>query len=219
MSQKTALLAGATGLVGNFLLFKLLEAEQYDKVIVLTRKNLPIKHPKIEVRLVNFDTLGHKDTASADDIFCCLGTTIRQAGSKEAFRKVDFTYPYQIAQLARENGASQFLLVSSMGASASSTIFYSRVKGEIEHAIGQLGYPSYTVFRPAMLLGNRKDFRIGEVIFKGIDFLLTPFLLGIPSLRKYKVISANKVATAMLEAAKQAPDGQHIIESDVMLNY
>ncbi len=218
-SSKTALLIGASGLVGNYLVFKLLQSDRYAKVIALVRRPMHLKHSKLEERLVDFDQLTSEDVAGADDVFCCLGTTIKQAGSKEAFQKVDLIYPVEVGKLALKAGAKQYLLVSSIGANADSSIFYSKTKGEVEAQIATLGYPSYTIFRPSMLLGKRKQFRLGEELGKVFDLVLSPVTLLIPPLRKYKGIQASKVASAMLERASQEVPGQHILESDVLQKY
>lgn len=217
-SPKTALVLGANGLIGNYLLFKLLQSERYARVVSLVRRPLHYAHPKLEERVVDFDRLTPADVR-ADDVFCCLGTTIGKAGSQEAFRKVDYQYPLDVGRLALANGAKQYLLVSSLGASAQSSVFYSRTKGETEDALKKLGYESLHVFRPSMLLGKRKEFRLGEEVGKVVSLLLTPAFWLIPPLRKYQGIEATKVATAMLEIAKQDVRGVHVYESDVLQRY
>ncbi|MFT4033320.1 MAG: oxidoreductase [Siphonobacter sp.] len=219
METKTALIIGASGLVGSNLIFKLLQSDRYDRVISLTRRSMHIKHSKLDERIVDFDHLTTQDFAGVNDIFCCLGTTIKKAGSQEAFRKVDFDYPLNVAKLAIAAGASQYLLVSSIGANAQSSIFYTRTKGEIEAAINALGFPSYAIFRPSTLLGKRKEFRLGEEIGKALDLLLSPITLLVPPLRRYKGIQALKVAKAMLAIASQEVPGKHIIQSDEMQYY
>jgi uncharacterized protein YbjT (DUF2867 family) len=162
---------------------------------------------------VNFDRLS--DSASllkADDVFCCLGTTIKKAGSQEAFRRVDFTFAYEAAQLAANNGAAQFLLVSALGANANSSVFYNRVKGETEDAIAALPFVSVSIFRPSLLLGERAEFRLGERIAEPVMKALSFLLIG--SLRKYRAIEARTVAAAMIEVAKAQPKGVNVYESD-----
>ena len=211
--EKTALLVGATGLVGNHLLFKLLQDGRYGTVRSLVRRPMHIKHARLDERVVDFGNLKPEDCAGADDVFCCLGTTIRQAGSQEAFRKVDFQYPLDVAQLALKGGAKQYLLVTSLGADPKSRIFYSRVKGELEDAVAGLGYESFHVFRPSMLLGKRKEMRLGEGIGKALMVVLSPLLL-LPGLRRYAGIQASKVANAMLAIARREQAGRHIWLSD-----
>lgn len=218
-TPRTALLAGASGLIGNYLIFKLLKSDEYDRVISLSRRPLHLKHPKLEERVVDFDHLRPEDVAGADVVFCCLGTTIRQAGSQEAFRKVDFTYPIEIARLALAAGARHYLLISSVGADASSRIFYSRVKGEVEQAIARIGFPSYTVLRPSILLGKRKQFRPGEIFGKVADWLLTPVSLLIPPLRRYRGIQAGKVADAMIALSREPVAGMQVLESEQLQRF
>jgi uncharacterized protein YbjT (DUF2867 family) len=204
-----ALIAGTTGLVGNLLLGELLASDAYDQVIALSRKPLANSHPKLVNRVIDFDNLAaHAHELKADDIFCCLGTTIRQAGSQAAFRKVDHDYPLQLARITKEQGARQFLLVTAMGSDKSSSIFYNRVKGEVEEAIGQLGFEAYHIFQPSMLLGERTEQRAGESVGKkvmvALDFLIP---------KKYKAIEALRVAHGMHRIALQRKAGRHIHDS------
>ncbi len=212
-SPRTALLVGATGLIGRQLLTKLLHVPYYDKVIVLTRSSLHIVHTKLTEIKFNFD----KPDASvvvADDIFCCLGTTIKKAGSKEAFRKVDLEYPLMVAEIAQRNGAEKFLIVSAMGASKDSSFFYNQVKGEVEEKLISLKYPSIHVFRPSLLLGNREEARLGEKMGAIFSSILKPFMMG--SLKKYRAVDSAKVANAMLAFAKKSEKGVFIHESDAL---
>ncbi len=210
--MRTALLVGASGLVGRELLDLLLVDTSYDKVIVLTRKPLLIDNAKYENYVIDFDRLTeHYKNIAAHDIFCCLGTTMRVAGSKEAFKKVDYTYPLEIAKLAKAAGAEQYLLVSALGANEKSSIFYNKVKGEVERAIEALGYQSFKIFRPSLLLGNRSEQRNGEDAAK-IFYKIFGFI--IPA--KYKAIEARSVALAMLAAAKLRKPGMIVYESDTM---
>lgn len=209
---KTALIAGATGLIGSYLLPQLLKDSRYDKVIALTRKPLPISHPKLDVRIVTLDTLAEAaSTLTADDWFCTLGTTIKQAGSQEAFRRVDYEYPMVLGQQAAASGGQQFLIVTAIGSSAASSIFYSRVKGEVERDLSKLSIPSLHLFRPSLLLGKREEYRRGDrwagLLMKGIN----PLLRG--SLRKYRAIQGEVVASAMINAAnKPKALGIHVYE-------
>ncbi len=216
--MRTALILGASGLIGGHCLDLLLHDEAYDQVIVLVRKTLPKNHPKLIQHEVNFDHLSeHADLLKAlapniDDVFCCLGTTIKKAGSQEAFRKVDFTYAHEAAKLAAHNGASQFLLVSSLGADAKSSVFYSRIKGEIEAAISALNFESVSIFRPSLLLGERAEFRLAERLAEPFAKALSFFMIG--GLRKYRAIEARTVAAAMIEIAKKEMKGVKVYESD-----
>ena len=160
--NKTALIAGASGLTGGYLLNLLLESPEYSSVIAYVRKSSGLTHPKLKEIVVDWETL--QEPVAAEDIFCCLGTTIKKAGSQEAFRRVDYNYPLQLAQLQYRGGSQQFLLVSAMGADAKSSIFYSRVKGELENALQSIGYKSLHIFRPSFIAGPRKESRTGEKI-------------------------------------------------------
>ncbi|ELR73121.1 Oxidoreductase [Fulvivirga imtechensis AK7] len=218
MGKKTALIAGATGLVGGKLLELLLQDPYYEEVIVLTRKPMEGKSAKLKSLTVDFERLEeYAPRMTADDIFCCLGSTMKKAGSKEKFRKVDYDYPLLIAHLAKRNNAKQYLLISALGADKGSSIFYNRVKGEAEEAIDTVGYSSYHIFRPALLMGQREESRPGEsaaqVFFKIFGFLF------IGPLKKYKAIDAIKVARAMHTIAKENRPGRHIHESKALQNY
>lgn len=204
--QKTALIAGASGLVGSHLLPLLLASGRYAKVIAVGRRPVPMVHPKLEQRTLDFDHLeDHRMALIADDVYCCLGTTMRQAGSKEAFYKVDYLYIVKLAALSAGNFAVQLLLVSAMGADARSRIYYNRVKGEMEEAVRQTPFRAIHLFRPSLLLGERSEPRAGERAGEAMLGLLRPVLIG--ALRKYRPIPAATVAQAMLRAAEAEDTG------------
>jgi uncharacterized protein YbjT (DUF2867 family) len=211
--QKTALLAGATGLIGSQLLPLLLDSSRYAKVIVVGRKAVPVIHPKLVQVTTELDKLEEvRLKLIADDVFCCLGTTMRQAGSKEAFYKVDFLYVVKLAAVATANFASQLLVVSSMGADAESRIYYSRVKGEMEDAVRQTPFRAIHIFRPSLLLGERAQPRLGERLGAAVLGLLRPLLRG--PLLKYRPVTGAAVAAAMLRAAEEDGGGVRVHESD-----
>lgn len=213
MSDRSALLLGATGLVGRRCLDLLLSNEAYASVTTLGRRSLGQTHPKLHHHVVDFDELERQAGLFAvDDVYCCLGTTMKQAGSREAFRTVDFTYPYEAATLAHREGAGQYLLVSALGADAASRIFYNRVKGEVEAAIGALPFYGVYAFRPSLLLGERADARTGERIAENVLGGLRFVLQG--PLRKYRAIPAGTVAQAMIAVALDRPGGVRAYESD-----
>lgn len=213
MDNRTALLLGATGLVGGHCLDILLQDETYEKVITLGRKKIELQNPKLIQHVVDFDNLEeHTNLFQARDVFCCLGTTIKTAGSQEAFRKVDFTYAVEAARIASQNGAEQFLIVTSSGANSKSFVFYNRVKGETEEAIKNFSFKSIQIFRPSLLLGERKEYRQGERISE--KFLKAFKFLLVGGLRKYRAIQASEVAQAMVRMAKAVPQGVHVYESD-----
>lgn len=207
-----ALLVGATGLVGGFVMARLLAHPDYSNVEVWVRRELPLRDLKLIQRVVDFSNLPLQQV-HADHVFCCLGTTIAKAGSEAAFRKVDHDYPLALAKLARSGGGKKFLMVSALGADATSSVFYNRVKGEVENAIVALDLPAVWFFRPSLLLGPRQENRPGERIGAVIGKLVAPLLIG--GLRKYRPIHVDTVAAAMVYAATHdAPPGT--IESDAI---
>jgi len=212
-NNKTAIILGASGLVGSSLLNLLLENDIYKEVIAFVRKDLSITHPKLTVHIIDFnkpDTFLH--LVKCDDLFCCLGTTIKQAGSQEAFRRVDYYYPAMFAEIAEKNGAMQYLLVSSIGANAASSTFYLRTKGECENAVRDSGISFVSVFRPSFLMGDRKEFRLGEKL--SLPFLKLFSFLLVGKLRKYRAIKASQVAKAMMLVAQDPQPGFTVYESD-----
>ena len=203
--MKTAVIAGASGLVGKQVMFKLLESPLYTRVVALVRKKMPLRHEKLMQLEIEYDRLqDYKYQIFGDDFFCCLGTTIKQAGSKEAFYKVDFSYCYELAKIASANHAHHFLLVSAVGADANSHIFYSRVKGELEEAVARLDFPHFEVFRPSFLMGNRLQTRLGEQVGIKLAKAISPLMVG--NLNKYRPIEASQVANAMVVAAQEDSD-------------
>jgi uncharacterized protein YbjT (DUF2867 family) len=210
---RTAVVAGASGLVGGHVVRALLDRPEYSRVTVLVRRKLDLVHPRLEQRLVDFDRLdAQADLFGGADVFCCLGTTIKKAGSQAAFRKVDYEYPLALGRLARQQGARRFLLVSSMGANPQSGVFYSRVKGELENALAELGLPALLIFRPSLLLGERQEHRAGERIGAAVMKVAGPLMVG--GLRKYRAIHGRTVARAMVHAVGQPWTGCHRFESD-----
>jgi uncharacterized protein YbjT (DUF2867 family) len=210
---KSALLLGASGLVGGHCLQLLLQDAAYDKVVVWLRKPLALHHPKLEQQVIDFAHLqAQARWAKVHEVFCCLGTTIKKAGSQAAFRQVDFTYPLEIAKIAAANGAEQFLAVTALGANSKSSIFYNRVKGEIEAALTPLPFRAVHIFRPSLLLGERQEIRLGEKIAKKVAKIFAFLFLG--PLQKYRPIHARTVAAAMIEVAKKNLSGVNIFESN-----
>ena len=210
---KTALLLGASGLVGGHCLRQLLEHPSYSKIIVWARRTLPLQHVKLQQVVVDFDRIGDGkyDLKGVDELFCCLGTTMKIAGSAEAFHKVDFTYPYEAARLAARDEVSQYLIVTAMGADAGSVFYYNRVKGEIENELAKLPLHGVQILRPALLLGQRREFRLGEKIGIFAYNMLAFLFVGL--LAKYRAIEASAVARAMIHIAQQNISGVNIFES------
>jgi uncharacterized protein YbjT (DUF2867 family) len=210
--MKTCLLLGAAGLVGGHLLELLRADPGYSRVTVWVRRPLGLSDPKVEERIVDMSLESTwQGPIVVDDVFCCLGTTIKVAGSQEAFRRVDLEYPLRAGRQALAGGAKQYLLCSAVGADPKSRIFYNRVKGECEEGLAKLGFPGgLKVFHPSLLLGARKEKRAGE----GLATALmgpTAFLLTGP-LRRYRPIPAATVARAMNEAAKRPEPGVCVYE-------
>ncbi|SMG38540.1 NAD dependent epimerase/dehydratase family protein [Marivirga sericea] len=211
---KIALIAGATGLVGGHLLDLLLEDENYSEVKVLSRRSLGGNDGKLtEIIIEDFNYLEDKSsTLKADDYFCCLGTTIKKAGSKAAFKKVDFEYPISLAAIARESNADSYHVISAMGADSSSMIFYNKVKGEMEDAINAMKLESAYVYRPSFIAGERSEKRAAEKaalwFADKFDFIFSgPF-------KKYAAVHAKTIANAMLQSAKNAIERFKVIPSD-----
>lgn len=206
--KKTALILGATGLVGSHLLHILLSSD-YDKVHVLSRRTVGYHHPKLQEHITPLEELHqHIEAFHVDDLYCCLGTTIKQAGSQEKFFRVDHDFPLQAATLAKQVGhIKQFFLVSSAGANSNSFFFYSRVKGRIEHALKQLDLPALHIFQPTLLLGQRQQTRPGERIFSFLTRKLR-FLFHGP-LYPLRGIDAKKVAQAIFEVSLISKKGTH----------
>jgi uncharacterized protein YbjT (DUF2867 family) len=215
MEKRNALITGATGLVGGSLLTQLLADELYERVLIIIRKSIDVKHPKLIQQQIDFDSIESlKLNFQIDDVFCALGTTIKTAGSQDAFYKVDYTYVVNLGKCCASNGVKRFLIVSAMGASAKSGIFYNRVKGEMETAVSQLNIPQIQIFRPSLLMGNRKEKRDGEKIAQVVMGTLGFLFMG--PLLKYKGIHADVVAKAMIKCAKANANGFTFYESGEM---
>lgn len=186
----------------------------FERVVVLTRRSFQVlSSPKIECHQVNFDDPNSYSTyLNVDAVICALGTTIKKAGTQEVFRKIDYEYPLKFAQLAREAGASHFLLVTSMGSDANTRNFYLHVKGELEDAVAVLGYPALSIFRPSLLLGPRKELRLGELISQK---LLGTVSFMIP--RSVRPVRASEVASAIVDRAKLEAAGTKIVTNAEMV--
>lgn len=211
--SKTALIAGASGLVGSTLIRLLIDSPDYAKVISLGRRGVGWSHPKLMQITVDFRTLQElPGDLQVDDVFCTLGTTIKKAGSREAFRQVDLTAVLQLARACLARGARSFTVVSAIGADPQSRFFYSRVKGELEQALRSLGFPSLIILRPSLIEGDRPEPRPGESLALALLFLLRPVLIG--PWKKYRPVSAAAIAFRMLAAAQSQKLGTKILESD-----
>ncbi len=224
--MKIAIVAGTTGLIGSQLIELILQDNYYDRVVTLSRKPLKISNFKLARQsslnaggfqnlVVDFDKLQEfSGQMKGDDVFCCLGTTIKVAGSREAFRKVDHDYPVALASVTKSQGATQFLIVTAMGANKGSSIFYNRVKGEVQEDLMKIGFEVTHIFQPSMLRGPRLEKRSGEEIGQSVMRVLG-FLIP----KKYKIIESVKVARAMLAIAKLRQAGTKIHDSAKLQDY
>jgi uncharacterized protein YbjT (DUF2867 family) len=205
------LLVGSTGLVGRHVLALTLANPAVDAVVAPVRKTT-ISHDKLLAPLVDFDALpADAPWWQVDAVVCTLGTTMRVAGSRQAFRRVDHDYPLAVARIARRHGVSTFVLNSAVGADVGSRFFYSRVKGELERDLAELGFPSLTLVRPGLIGGQRDEYRLGERVASSALVLLAPVLP-----RSWRINPADRIAQKLIEAALQATPGIHIVTSDQM---
>ncbi len=213
--MRTAIVAGASGLVGEHLLRRLLASGHHERVVAFVRGPINIVHRRLEQRTIDYERIGRMSAfPRAEDVFCCLGTTIRKAGSPEAFRKVDVEYVVRLAEVSVRAGASQFLLVSSVGADPRSSNFYLRCKGEAEESVRALPFRGIQIFRPSFLVGHRRERRAGEALGVAAARLVSFAMLG-PA-RRYRPIRADDVAKAMASVARESPPGIHVYEADAM---
>jgi uncharacterized protein YbjT (DUF2867 family) len=198
---------------GFLLLQRLLDNDRYGEVTAVVRSELPVRHPKLRQAVIDFDGMERSAKEfAADDVFCCLGSTIKKAGSQEVFSRVDHDYPLRAAALARKKGAKQFIIITAMGANARSRIFYNRVKGEIEADLADIGFEALRIVRPSLLLGKREEKRFGESVMIKLAPAMAFLLIG--PLRKYRPISADAVAKAMVSIAEEPLSGIVIYESN-----
>lgn len=218
--KKQAILFGATGAVGRQLLDLCLNGDEYQKVTVIARRQADVDHAKLNWIVSEFDALDGLELLSSlnhGDAYCCLGTTIKAAGSREKFRQVDYDFVMNAARFARKCGVTNFSVISALGAAAKSKNFYSRTKGEVENALISEDLPSLRIFRPSLLKGKRAEFRLGEEIGNAVSSLLTPlFSLG---LRKYQPIEIEKLARALYETSidEGITDKVRVFENDELL--
>ncbi|MGE5085651.1 MAG: oxidoreductase [Bacillota bacterium] len=210
-------LAGASGLVGHELLLILSELEQISGIKAISRTPLGRLHPKTENFILDFNKIeDHAAALTAPVFICCLGTTIAKAGNEEAFRAVDYEYVMKFARIAEQCHAEKLLVISAMGANPQSKIFYNRIKGEMERELRTLKIPQIEIFRPSLILGERKEHRKGEDIAKFLSPFINPLLLG--PLKKYRAIEAIDIAKAMAIATLNFNKGLFIYESDEIQN-
>jgi uncharacterized protein YbjT (DUF2867 family) len=213
--EATAVIVGANGLVGSHCLQALLSSADYGRVVALVRRPLAASNARLTQKVVDFEALSDDAFAGVTDFFCALGTTRSKAGSAEAFRKIDHGYALAAAERASKAGAKQMALVSSVGADASASALYMRVKGELERDVSALPFSAVHIFRPSLLLGDRAEHRTGEKIATVLGRVLQGALVG--GLRKYRPIGADVVGAAMVNAARGNPPGRHIYEHDAIV--
>ena len=213
MNPRTAVLLGASGLVGGYCLRALLESAEWGRVVVLSRRELALpQSAKITQKIVDLHSLTATDFTGVQDVFCATGTTIRKAGSQEEFRRIDHEMPLAAARAALAAGAQQFVLVSSVGADPESKNFYLRTKGELERDLATLKFHAIHILRPGLLLGDRQEFRPGERLATRIAPLLNLTLYG--PLKRYRSVAAEKVGKAMVGAARREKSGIFVHEYD-----
>lgn len=210
---KSAIVFGSSGLIGKALVKQLLSNPNYGEVLCFNRQKQNISDPKYKEVIDDLTDLKKlSDFRFGDEVFCCLGTTIKKAGTKAHFEKVDHDLPLEIAKLAEKKKVKHFLVVSSMGSKAESNNFYLRTKGRMEEAVKKLNIPQITIVRPSMLLGNRSEFRFGEEIGKVGMKIFKPLLSG--RWKKYRAIHVDDVSSAMVIIANSSPTSQVIFESN-----
>jgi len=208
-----AIILGASGLVGGNLLHILLDSAEYDEVLVLLRKELPVKHKKLVQLIVNFDELDkYAGSITGHAVFCCLGTTRSKTPDMVQYRKIDHDYPLQVAQLAHKNGIKHYHLVSAIGANAKSSNFYLKMKGETEDDLQKVGLDTLHIYQPSLLVGDRKEPRLAERFFAGLMKLINPLMMG--GLKKYRSIRSTTVAHAMYKKSLEAESGTYIHITD-----
>jgi uncharacterized protein YbjT (DUF2867 family) len=211
--SKKAIIAGASGLIGSKLLNILLLHPDYDEVLILVRKALPVRHKKLAQLVVDFDRLEeYSGSITGHALFCCLGSTKKKTPDLAIYRKIDCDYPVKLAQLAKQNNVDQYHLVSAIGANSASSAFYTKIKGETEDSIQQVGLKCLHIYQPSLLTGDRTEHRPAEKIASILVKVIDPLLIG--GLRKYRSIPAETVAMAMYKQSLKSEEGVFIHPSD-----
>lgn len=207
--KKTAIVIGATGLVGSHTVQLLLDDDRYSVVKVFHRRSTAIEHVKLDEHIIDFDKIETwRDQLTGDELYSAMGTTIKKAGSKDAQFKIDVTYPLKTAQTAARNGVKKFSLVSSAGADKDSKLFYPRIKGKLDDAVKELPFDRITIMRPSILDGDRSENRPGE----HMGLTVMRLMGNIPGLKKYRPIPAQQVAKAMINSLQDDLNGYYIFE-------
>lgn len=219
MNKKTAVVIGASGLTGSFVVEELLKDNDFDIVRVLARRPVKIIHNKLQQKIVNFDDIADytQKFGDGDIIFCCIGTTQKNVkGDNALYEKIDFDIPVNAARIGIAKNYKKFLIISSVGANENSSNFYLKLKGKTENALKQFSFESISFFRPSMLLGKREELRSGEKILQTSMKIVSSLLFG--SLKKYHAINAKDVARAMVKESKQNDTGVHYFEYAEIMN-
>lgn len=212
MSNK-AVIAGASGLIGSHLLDMLLQSDYYTEVLALVRKELPIDNKKLVQLVVDFDKLTeYQVSITGHAVFCCLGSTRKKTPDMAIYRKIDYEYPLRLAQIAQENNVKHYHLVSALGADSKASNFYTKMKGETEEAIKQVGIKCLHIYEPSVLTGDRKESRPTERFIIGLMKIINPLLIG--GLKKYRSIPAETVARAMYKQSLKTGEGTFVHSSD-----
>lgn len=215
MSKETALVVGATGAVGRKLVPLIASSRHCQKVIILHRRSTPFtKLAKVEERVIDFGQLPALVVGAVDAVFCCIGTTQKQAGSTAAFQRVDRDIPITLAAWAAEHQAGTFVTISSLGADARSGSVYLRTKGEMEDGVADAKLRSVYILRPSLLKGERSEFRLAEHVGNWALAIVGPLMVG--ALRRYRAVPTETVAKAMLACGQRSEPGLHIVESDAI---
>ena len=210
--MKTALIFGSSGLIGNELFKTILLNNSYDKIKVFVRSIPEVNNPKVEIIKTNFFNLEqYKDKIIGDDCFFCIGTTKKDTPNKDEYRRIEYNIPVDVAKIAKTNSVKSFYYVSSIGANPNASSNYLKNKGQVEGELKNLNFSKLAIIRPSLLIGNRKSFRLGEVIFTPVMNTLTLFAFG--SLKKYKPIKIHYVVKAMLYISKNVSE-KIVFESD-----
>ncbi|WP_130856943.1 NAD(P)H-binding protein [Olivibacter jilunii] len=200
--MKKAVVFGATGLIGSYLLKELLNSTDYEVVTVVVRRKLTIHHPKLKLLIGDYHSLPSlKEDIKADEVYITLGTTKNKTPDQRVYYEIDHDYPVLAAKIAKEQGATAVFLVTAVGANPSSGVFYLRTKGEVERDLTAQGFDHTHIFRPSMLMGNRDENRPLEKFFMAIWWFIGPLLIG-KGLEKYRGIAGERVANAMIKAAQ-----------------
>lgn len=211
--KKSAIILGATGLTGSYVLEQLLNNPEYSKIIVFSRRKLEIYNEKLHVFECDLLSLEEqKEYFKADEVYVCIGTTNNKTPNKKLYRDIDFGIPVTAAQLCRENRIDNIAVMSSLGANSKSSVFYTKTKGEMEESVMEMEIPNTYLLRPAMIMGPRKEKRVGETLGKMLSFMINPLLKG--PLKKYRGIHAETIAKAMVNLCNGKSDLRKIIESD-----